>query len=314
MNAHKTTVSDFILPTRRAVLLLLALLAAGCEREKPGPALAREPLSDASWPERVAKITWVAYSSSTGNPNASIEPKVEEIEADLAVLRSAHFTGLVTYGCGGVVGRELPRLAESAGFKGLIIGIWDPKNEEELSAAEKAAASPIVLGYCVGNEGFTVRYDLAELSRAIENLREATGKPVTTTEEIDDYYQEKELLSIGDWVFPNVHPYFHHRFAPKSATGWTKRQLDELKGMTDRFVLFKEVGLPTAGNEDARLSETSQEQYYLELAKTDVPFVYFEAFDLTWKDHLPIEPHWGLFRSDRTPKALATRLIKADSK
>ena len=257
----------------------------------------------------MAKITWVAYSPSTGNPNAGIEPEVEEIEADLAVLRSAHFTGLVTYGSGGVLGLELPRLAQSAGFRGLIIGIWDPKNEQELSAAKKAAASPIVLGYCVGNEGFQKRYDLSELSLAMERIRTTTGKPVTTTEEIDDYHEHEQLLTIGDWVFPNVHPYFHNKFAPKSATRWTRHEFEKLSGKTTQLVLFKEVGMPTAGNEDAYLSETSQDEYYEELAKTDVRFVYFEAFDLTWKDHLPIEPHWGLFRSDRKPKVLALRLI-----
>lgn len=309
MNVHGTTANRVILVDRRMVLLLSVVLAASCSRGRRSEDLPKEPLTDVPWAQKVNGITWVAYSPSTGNPNAGIEPKLKEIEADLAILRSAQFTGLVTYGSGGILGKELPRLAESAGFKGLILGIWDPKSQEERAAAEKAAASPIVLGFCVGNEGFGDRYNLDELSRAIQTLRKASGKPVTTTEQIDDYYQQEELLVIGDWVFPNVHPYFHHRFAPKSAARWTKGQLDELKSKTDRFVLFKEVGLPTAGNEEARLSEASQEQYYLELAKTDVPFVYFEAFDLTWKDHLPIEPHWGLFRSDRTPKALASRLI-----
>jgi hypothetical protein len=42
-----------------------------------------------------------------------------------------------------------------------------------------------------------------------------------------------------------------------------------------------------------------------------VRFVYFEAFDQPWKTHLPIEPHWGLFRSDRSPKALAATLLQA---
>src|SRR5205823_9481233 len=46
--------------------------------------------------------------------------------------------------------------------------------------------------------------------------------------------------------------------------------------------------------------------------QTDVRFVYFEAFDQPWKTHLPVEPHWGIFRSDRTPKVLASRLMKQD--
>jgi hypothetical protein len=40
-----------------------------------------------------------------------------------------------------------------------------------------------------------------------------------------------------------------------------------------------------------------------------VKFVYFEAFDQPWKTHLPIEPHWGIFNSDRSPKVLGKRLL-----
>jgi len=57
------------------------------------------------------------------------------------------------------------------------------------------------------------------------------------------------------------------------------------------------------------MSEAAQEKYYVELAKTDIRFVYFEAFDQPWKTHLPIEPHWGIFASDRTPKLLAKHLL-----
>ena len=57
------------------------------------------------------------------------------------------------------------------------------------------------------------------------------------------------------------------------------------------------------------MSEAAQETYYTELARTDVKFVYFEAFDQPWKTHLPIEPHWGIFTADRKPKALAKRLL-----
>jgi hypothetical protein len=69
------------------------------------------------------------------------------------------------------------------------------------------------------------------------------------------------------------------------------------------------VGLPTAGDPAGRLSEANQKKYYFKLAKTDVKFVYFEAFDQPWKTHLPIEPHWGIFHADRTPKLLGLHLM-----
>ena len=139
---------------------------------------------------------------------------------------------------------------------------------------------------------------------------------MTTTEEIDDY-SEETLLGVGDWVFPNAHPFFHNQVAAAAAIQWTKAAYEDLKRRTDQFVLLKEVGLPTAGDKDGVLSEMSQKDFYQGLAETGVRYVCFEAFDQPWKDHLAIEPHWGIFKSDRTPKIFATWLIaqrtKADS-
>ena len=260
------------------------------------------------WIEKVSGLVWVAYTPSSSSPNIGREATADEIIADLTVLRIAGFNGLVTYTSAGIMGTELPALAQKAGFEGLIMGIWDPSSQEEYDAAVNAAKNDILLGYCVGNEGFNKpsRYAMSTLSASIQKLREATGKPVTTTEEVDDYYDE-ELLQLGDWIFPNADSYFHHQVNPDSALRWTKGVYDDLKNRTNRFVWLKEVGLPTAGDE--KLSEESQKQYFVELAKTDVKFVYFEAFDQPWRTSLPIEAHWGIFNSDRTPKLLGLHLM-----
>ena len=302
------------------IMIVLSLAGCGITSET-----ATAPITDTSilltptqptrslpdgWIEKVSDIVWVDYSPSSSNPNTGLGATPDEIIADLAVLRDAGFNGLVTYASTGIMGRELPALAQEAGFEGLIMGIWDPDSQEEYDAAVSAAQNNIVLGYCIGNEGFNrpSRYDMSKLSASIKKLREATGKPVTTTEEIDDYYDE-ELLQLGDWIFPNAHPYFHDQSEPDSALRWTKGVYDELKNRTDRFVLLKEVGLPTAGAKDEKLSEESQKQYFVELANTDVDFVYFEAFDQPWRTYLPIESHWGIFNSDRTPKLLGWQLM-----
>jgi exo-beta-1,3-glucanase (GH17 family) len=116
-------------------------------------------------------------------------------------------------------------------------------------------------------------------------------------------------LNLGDWIFPNVHPYFHGELDPAKAIHWTEKAYSGLTSRTTKFVLFKEVGLPTKGELRENLSEDKQAEYYLGLAKTKVRFVYFEAFDLPWKDHLPVEPHWGIFHSDRSAKVLGRRLL-----
>jgi exo-beta-1,3-glucanase (GH17 family) len=281
--------------------LVCVLVLAGC---RP---IVRAGSLDPTWEEKVLSIRWVAYSPSTGDPVKGIEPTPAEIEQDLITLRAAGFTGLVTYSSTGIVGSDLPAIAVKAGFQGIINGVWDPTKEAELTAAIVIAQRPIVLCTTIGNEGLEKRYDFPTLQRAIEKVRTATGKPVTTTEEIDDYTDER-LLKLGDWVFPNAHPYFHAQVEPKAAVAWTKGAFDDVRRRAKRFVLFKEVGLPTEGDKKNPLSETAQDEYYAGLAATDVKFVYFEAFDLRWKQHLPIEPHWGLFKADRTPKRIALTL------
>jgi len=269
---------------------------------------ATNPVTE-NWEETFSSITWVAYSPPTANPDLGIEAKPDAIRGDLETLRKAGFTGLVTYSADGVLGEELPELAQAAGFQGVIMGIYDPSSQEERQNAENAAASDVVLGYCVGNEGLGKRYQLSELSQAISELKVATGKPATTTEEIDDY-ANPALLAIGDWVFPNAHPYFHSQTDPDMAVSWTKAAFNDISRRAKRLVVFKEVGLPTAGNPEADLSEANQDRYYQELEESDVRFVYFEGFDQPWKTSLPIEPHWGIFMADQTPKALALRLME----
>lgn len=286
--------------------LILLVGCIGIEKTIAATAPAT-PLSPA-WVEKVSSIIWVAYSPPEADPYKGVEASLDSIREDLTVLRRAEFTGLVTYSSSGILGYGLPTLAQSQGFQGLIMGIWDPFNQEEIAAAKAAAGLSIVFGFCVGNEGLQKRYEMPALSTVIQDLRETTGKPVTTTEEIDDYSDE-DLLQLGDWVFPNAHPYFHNQLDPDAAVRWTQAAYEDFKRRTDRFVMFKEVGLPTAGDPEGRLSETAQEQYYHELAKTDVRFVYFEAFDQPWKTLLPIEPHWGIFHSDRVPKLLGWRLM-----
>jgi exo-beta-1,3-glucanase (GH17 family) len=125
------------------------------------------------------------------------------------------------------------------------------------------------------------------------------------------------LWDISDWIFPNVHPYFSNYRDPQEAVAWTERIFETLDSVSDKPLVFKEVGLPTDG--DADLSETRQAQYYQMLWETNVAFVVFEAFDAPWK-HLgspnpdgtyPLpdpEPHWGIFFSDRTPKEAAANI------
>jgi exo-beta-1,3-glucanase (GH17 family) len=125
---------------------------------------------------------------------------------------------------------------------------------------------------------------------------------VTTTEQVE-HYADPKVLQLGDWVFPNVHPYFRGLTVPTDAVTWTADRYVLLTRATQRPVLFKEVGLPSAGARD--VSEERQTLYYRALSATNVRFAWFESFDQPWKTWAPIEPFWGIFRQDRTAKPVA---------
>jgi len=271
----------------------------------------------------LTQLCWSAYSPTHFDPTQRPirYPNEDDVRQDLQVLHNAGFTGLVTYSANyeisGLPGQmiDIPKLAQEAGFDGMIMGVWDPTNALEMKAAEMAGQSPIIIGYSVGNEGLDERYDLKTLVIAMEALRFATNKPVTTTEQVGDYYRSSPLWKISDWIFPNAHPYFSNIRDPQEAVAWTEKYFENFSGFSDKIVLFKEVGLPSGG--DVGLSEYNQANYYQLLRKTAVDYVVFEAFDAPWK-HLGLpdangnypwpdpEPHWGIFTSMRTAKPAAS--------
>jgi len=315
----------------RVCLIVAAsiLLLAGCF---PTPITLRDTSVETARPAQNAdqylatlftRLCWVAYSPTHFDPTVSPTrwPSEEDVREDLRVLHGVGFDGLVTYSSG-YANRDAPDqvldiagLAQEAGFEGVIVGVWDPTDAQELQAAEQASLYPVVVGYCVGNEGLDERYDLDTLVSAMDRLRRTTGKPVSTTEQVHDYYENSPLWTSSDWVFPNAHPYFSGYRDPREAVGWTESVFETLDSVSDKPLIFKEVGLPSGG--DADLSETRQAEYYRLLGDTDVTYVVFEAFDAPWK-HLgqpepdgtysqpDPEPHWGIFTSDRTPKEAAT--------
>lgn len=250
-----------------------------------------------SFEEQAPSLRWIAFAPTGWDPEKGVRPSLQSLKEDLRVLRQAGFDALVTYGAD-ILG---PQIAAEMKFRGMIIGVWDPQSKDELERAKAAAADNIVIGLAVGNEGLDVRYDYETLKRVIEELKAATGKPVTTSEQIGDY-QEQRLVELGDWIFPIVHPYWHRILNPKDAVEWTELQYRHLIAeVPDRFVFLKEVGLPSGG--DPNLSEANQAEYYKRLQKTHVLFCWFESYDQPWKGRThPIESHWGLFRSDRASK------------
>ncbi len=298
------------------------LLATPSQHKTNADASQSSQSAKPNWADQLTRLCWIAYSPTHFDPTTKPPrwPSEQDIREDLRVLRGAGFNGLVTYGsnyrnpAASDQMLDIAGLAEAAGFSGMIVGVWNPADETELRTAEQAGQHPVVVGYCVGNEGLDVRYDLKTLTTAMDRLRRMTGKPVSTTEEAGDYYENSPLWKIADWTFPNVHPYFANRRDPQEAAQWTESIFKTLRAVSNKPLIFKEVGLPSGG--DTNLDEARQARYYELLRRTAVAYVVFEAFDAPWKhlgrpkpDGTPAwpdpEPHWGVFTSERIPKMAA---------
>jgi len=263
---------------------------------------------------RLAAAHCVAYSpSGDWDPNTGKYPSSESVADDLALLRSSGFDCVVTYGADHVLA-DVPCMAKQAGFTLVVMGVWNPASADERAGA--VAAADCADAYTVGNEGLTLPYGYGlayswdQLVAAMASLRAQTCRPVTTSEPSSPYltgvagHSAAEVRHLGDWVLATAHPYFAGKNGAAEAVAWTVERYYALaSASTDRFVMLKEVGLPSAG--DTGLSEENQRTYYAALLQTETRFAAFEAFDQLWKQYLPVEPHWGIFRSDRTAKLAA---------
>jgi exo-beta-1,3-glucanase (GH17 family) len=269
-----------------------------------------DPLPDTSPPPPAAACPdflctgrLVAYNPKHHDPRTGAAPPAASVRDDAQELARRGFRSVTTYASTPALARVC-RLFKKAGFASVVVGVWEPTDEAELRAAirQRRCAD----AYVVGTEGLTFgRYTPDALESAIERLRAATGKPVTTRETPGTYCTDPGLLALGDWVFPTVHPYFAGLTDPAAACAWTAERHEALLAAVPRGVplVIAETGLPTAGAPG--LGEAGQAEFFRCLEARGVPFAFFEGHDQLWKTALPVEPHWGLFRADGTPKAWA---------
>jgi exo-beta-1,3-glucanase (GH17 family) len=324
-------------PFRDRVLLsvilfggLLGLLLAAAE-----PALAADlEQAKRQLHAKIGKLRWIAYSPSTFDPGAGKPLLKTDIQADLRVLKSAGFSGLVTYACspaaetspepGNSAASEsvgicdVPSIAKRMGFEGFIVGVWDPQSRPEREAAARLARDKLIDGVCVGNEGLDSRYSWETLREVMRAMRASAGVPVTTTEQIEDYGLPGMCDPAEvDWLFPNIHPVFHNIRGPDEAARWTILMATELRKLVGDEaaqkrlpVLIKETGWPTRGLDWH--SEQSQKQFWGALqklaAESAISYVTFEAFDQPWKHEQfqggDIGTSWGVFSAAREPKLI----------
>ena len=250
------------------------------------------------------------------------------IEEDLRVLRP-YVDGLITYSVANGLA-EVVGLAEKAGFRAIILGVWSPADKQEVATAVSVARQypRLVRAIVVGNEGlFWERYRWQDVQKAMQQIRrELPGLAVTTSEPMVSYLGTPARLGCEDqdFLLPNIHPIFESWFGPASFAQATAFVLDigrRLYTRCKKFVLIKESGVPS-GPAAEGFTQAGQRAFWRDLldkmrSEPHAALALFEAFDAPWKiDEIARdsghrderEAAWGWFTERRQPKAVVELL------
>ena len=264
---------------------------------------------------------WVTYA-----PKDFGSVSERQLTADLTFLHTQGFRGLVTYDVAGALA-DAPRIAKSLGFEKVIAGIYDPAAGVVDQAAKVAGHADAVV---VGNEGVsTGRYTYAELAgwvAAVKADPRTSGMQVTTSEPWILYlnqgqpWQYPQLLTLGDFAFPNFQPYFdadpQWHTDPANAARLVNDNWQTWFATAPNPVVLKESWWPSAlsdpGNEGSaaevcNATPSNQATYFTALKSyPGLYFVWGEAQDVpkdpeivTWctDSHKDPARHWGFWTS-----------------
>lgn len=196
----------------------------------------------------------------------------------------------------------------------------------------------IVIAAAVGNEACVFwsghRTEPANVIRLVREVRAAVRQPVTSADDYNFWNKEESRAVAAELDFITFHTYaLWNSQALESAMAWTGARYDEaVKFHAGIPVIIGETGWTTQfdrsrqgpGDEGrlmkAEVSVAAQEQYlrqhYQWVRARKVPTILFEAFDENWKGGgaatpaIVSEKHWGVFDSERRPKASFEAIIR----
>ena len=169
--------------------------------------------------------------------------------------------------------------------------------------------------------------DKNSLIKYIRVVRKHTAVPVTTADDYNFWNKEesKAIAAELDFIVTHIYPLWNGKDL-KNSIAWLDATFKEIIQVhPNQDVVLGEIGWATDYN-PARLGDgeqgslvkgevgiEAQERFLLQLDKwindNQVTTFLFEAFDEPWKGGgeasgpREIEKNWGVFHSDRTPKA-----------
>ena len=223
------------------------------------------------------------------------------------------------FGCpwgGGVYEEEqLEKNRQNNGAKIQLLIDWANKYPDTIFSLSVGNES------CVDWSGNYVPVD--RVVEFAKKVKANAGQPVTFCENYVPWLNKlKPLVEVIDFISIHTYPVWEYKNIHE-AIEYTRENYDAVTAIhPNKPVVITEAGWATNSNgrgiNPERVNEENQKVYYEGLmewsAKNNVLVFFFEAFDEKWKGSShPLEPekHWGLYKTDRTPKVA---LISSNSK
>lgn len=176
----------------------------------------------------------------------------------------------------------------------------------------------IIFSLSVGNEScvdWSGNY--VPVSRVVEfakKVKQHTKQPVTFCENYVPWLNKlKPLAEVVDFISIHTYPVWEYKHIHEAIEYTHENYESVLKFYPHKPIVITEAGWATNSNgrgiHPEHVNEENQKIYFDDLMewsqKSKVPVFFFEAFDESWKGSSdPNEPekHWGLYKTNRTPK------------
>lgn len=281
-----------------------------------------QPAQEPPWTQAIPGFAFSPYQAGQ-SPIAQVEPSVDDINRDLALL-AGKSQAIRTYTVAGVFG-EIPRLAKSYNMN-VALGAWlsvdQELNDKEVARLMEIAQRPPynIIRLVVGNEAI-LREDLTveQAIAYLDTVRANTDIPVSTAEPWHVWLKNPELAEHVDYLAVHLLP-FWEGIALDQAVDFsidTYRQLQQ--AFPGKPIVVTEVGWPSHGRSirDADASQANQAKFlrrFIQRAEQEgIVYYVMEAFDQPWKSDIEgsVGGHWGVFDSFRNAKFEPDRPIIA---
>jgi len=176
----------------------------------------------------------------------------------------------------------------------------------------------VVIAVNVGNEALVEWNDhMVPLENVIAYVRQvqaAIEQPVTVADNYEWWIRDgARLAAVVDFIGVHTYPQWEGRTIDE-ALPYMIQNIDRVRAaLPAKTIAILEAGwASTAVEFGERANEIDQARHFAELrdwaGANNTTVFFFEAFDEPWKGDpaspLGAEKHWGLFKVDRTPKAV----------